>query len=335
MKEKSATIGITVKLVAVAAMTVVLFILVVNAMRNPVGDETRDYSADFTDVSGLHVNGDVRLKGLRIGKVTGIDLMDGDAGSAFARVRFSMEDGYDLTEQSRLAIKYQNLTGVRYVELIEPDDDGPRVSHLGVDSTDPSYDITELFNGLAPVLSTMRTDEVNEFSRNALMLIEGDGRGLAPMLESTERLASYAEDRQEVISTLTANLAGISETLGGRSGHVMDFIHAVNVPISNALAVIDEFPKTASFGPTFLEPIERLVRLIGLNKDFEVEELLNSVFPSFSDALDSLRMMPAALAGLRVAAPRTHNPECSQGRAALPSDVAVLLNGSEVVLCQS
>ncbi|MFF2060070.1 MlaD family protein [Rhodococcus qingshengii] len=324
---------ITAKLAAVAVVTALLFVLVVNAMRNPVGSATVEYNADFTDASGLHVNGDVRQKGLRIGKVTGVDLVEVDT-RALARVRFSMLDGYELTDTSRLAIKYQNLTGIRYVEVIESDGAaGREVDHLGTESTDPSYDITELFNGLQPVLAMMRTDEINEFSQNALLLLEGDGRGLAPMLESTSRLASYASDRQAVISTLTANLASMSETLGGRSKYVMDFIRAVDVPISNALAVIDEFPRTASTGPMFLTPIERLLDALGLQEGNILDEGLKRGFDSAGEALASLRMMPAALAGLKVAQPHAFSPVCSQGTAHLPSDIRVLLSGSEVVLC--
>lgn len=330
MSSRNRTIITGVKLLVIAIITVVLFGLVLNAMRNPVQSATRGYSADFTDVSGLNVNGDVRYKGLRIGKIGSIDLERRD-GQAIARVGFTMDDGYTLTEDSRLAVKYQNLTGVRYLDLTQSDQPAAEVSHLTVDATTPSFDITELFNGLQPVLATMRTDEINQFTENALLLLQGDGNGLAPMLASAERLASYAENRQQVISTLAGNMARVADTFGGRSEYVMGFLKAVQVPISNAFAVLEEFPKTASAGPAFLGPIDRLLESIGLNENFEVETLLRQTFPSSGDLLESFRAVPAMTAGLELSS--SPNQTCSKGLAPLPTDVRILLGGSGVALC--
>ncbi|WP_063008782.1 MlaD family protein [Nocardia kruczakiae] len=323
-----------IKLAAVAVVTVLLFVIVLNAMRNPVEQSTRGYSAEFTDVSGLRVNGDVRLEGLRIGKVTGVELIHQGAGMA-ARVTFSMERRYQLTDTTTLAIKYQNLTGVRFIDVGLGAQPGKPVDHLSASATRPSFDITSLFNGLQPVLSTMNTDQINAFAENAIAVLQGDGGGLAPMLDSAQRLASYAQDRQRLISTLTGNVARIADSMGGRSPYVIEFLKAMSLPISNAMTVLDEFPKTASAGPALVEPIERLLAALGFRSDLDVDALVGHAFASLTEAVDSFRLMPGALAGLQVAHPRPENARCSNGHAHLPPDMEVLLNGSEVVLCNA
>ncbi|MFI1465554.1 MlaD family protein [Nocardia carnea] len=322
------------KLVAVAAVTVVLFVIVLNAMRNPVEQSTRSYTADFSDASGLRVNGDVRLKGLRIGKVTGVELIrDGDGMAA--RVSFSMDREHELTDTTTLAIKYQNLTGVRFIDVGFGAQPGNRVDHLPVSATRPSFDITALFNGLQPVLSTMNTQQINAFAENAIAVLEGDGGGLGPMLESAQQLAAYAQDRQQLIATLTGNMARIADTMGGRSPYVIEFLRAMSLPISNAMTVLDEFPKTASAGPALVEPIERLLAALGFRDDLDIEALLNQAFANLTEAVDSLRLMPGTLAGLQTAQQRPAAGGCSNGHASLPPDVQILLNGSEVVLCNA
>ncbi|MFI9411386.1 MlaD family protein [Nocardia gamkensis] len=321
------------KLVAVAVVTVLLFVLVLNAMRNPVKQSTRGYTADFADVSGLRVNGDVRLKGLRIGKVTGVELIPEGDGTA-ARVSFSMATDYELTDTTTLAIKYQNLTGARFVDVQFGAEPGNRVHHLSTAATRPSFDITSLFNGLQPVLSTMNTEQINAFAENALAVLQGDGGGLAPMLESAQRLAAFAQDRTQLITTLTANVARIADSMGGRSQYVLEFLKAMSLPISNAMTVLDEFPKTAATGPALVEPIERLLAALGFRADLDVDALLTQAFASLTEAVDSLRLMPGALAGLQVAN-RPETTKCSNGHVQLPPDVQILLNGSEVVLCNA
>ena len=73
--------------------------------------------------------------------------------------------------------------------------------------TQPSFDITTLFNGLQPVLATLSPDEINTFTENAIAFLQGDGNGLGPMLDSIHKLTAFVSDRQQVVATLVRNLA--------------------------------------------------------------------------------------------------------------------------------
>lgn len=321
-----------IKLAIAAVVAVVLFSIVLSAMRNPVRGNTNDYSADFLDVSGLHVNGDVRTKGVRIGKVTDVELISLD-GQTVARVGFTMQDDYSLTADSRMSVKYQNMTGVRYLDVDFGTDPGNPVASLPVGQTRPSYDITALFNGLAPVLDTMRTEEINEFAQNAITILEGDGTGLAPMLKSTARLARLASDREHVISTLTENLARIADSMGGRSEQVVEFMRSVSIPIAKAMTVLEEFGKTATYGPAFLTPVHRIITSLGIQRGTDIDALVQDTFSSLADAAETLTLLPSTLAAMQVPASERGGSRCSKALAVLPEDVRVLLNGSEVVVC--
>ncbi len=96
-----------------AAVALVIFVLLANVMLQPVSTETRDYTAEFTDVSGLHLDADVRVRGVRVGKVQSIDLVR-QSGRSLAAIGFTLEKRYAITPKSRLAVKYQALTGLRY-----------------------------------------------------------------------------------------------------------------------------------------------------------------------------------------------------------------------------
>lgn len=322
-----------VKLFVVALVTVALFGLVINAMKGPAEGNQNAYSADFTDVSGLRENADVRSQGVKIGKVTAIELKSADDGRQVAHVEFTMDDDTKLTSTTELAVKYQNLTGIRYVDVSVDRPEGAPVRHVGVEQTKPSFDITSLFNGLQPVLSTMNTQEINAFTQNALSVLQGDGSGLAPMLDSVQTLADYAVDREAAISTLVANMSRIADSMGGRSPQVIDFMKSLSVTIDGAVSVLDLFPKTASFGPAFLAPINRLMNAIGLNPNMDLDKMIGDAFASATEAAKSLRLLPGALAGLQLPTANPASTKCSNGLAQLPTDVEVFLKGSGVVLC--
>lgn len=336
MTTRATYLATIVKLVIAAIISVMLFALVISAMRSPVDGPTRSYTAEFSDVSGLGSNGDIRTRGVRIGKVESIDLHRRD-GNTIAEVRFTMEEPYTLTDETTLSVKYQNLTGVRYIDADFGAGGGTPVDHVALDRTRPSFDITELFNGLQPVLATMSTEDINRFAENAISLLQGDGGGLAPIMDDAQKLADLAADREQVLSTLADNLARIADSMGGRSDSVVEFLRSVSFPIGKAMTVLDEFPKTASYGPQFLTPVKRLLDAYGLQPGANVDQMIAEAFASLEEAADAIRLLPPAVAGLQLpaSAPAGSGAGCTHGVAQLPTDVQVLLNGSEVVVCSA
>lgn len=332
MSTRVVLLATVVKLAVAVVVSILLFVLVVAAMRSPVSGETHSYTAEFSDVSGLGSNGDIRTRGVRIGKVESIDLVNRD-GATVAEVRFTMERAYQLSATTVLSVKYQNLTGVRYVDA-DFGTGGDPVERLGLENTRPSFDITDLFNGLQPVLATMSTDEINRFSENALAVLQGDGSGLEPMLDDTQKLAELASDREQVISTLTDNLARIADSMGGRSQGVVEFTRSVSYPIASAMTVLDEFAKTASYGPYFLTPIKRLLDAYGIGPGFDVGGAVTKAFSSIDEAARAFRLLPTSVAGIQILTSAGAGG-CAHGVAQLPTAVDVLLNGSEVVLCNA
>lgn len=333
MNTRTSFLLVLVKLGVAVAVSAVLFVLVLAAMRSPVAGETRSYTAEFSDVSGLGSNGDIRTRGVRIGKIESIELVS-DNGATVAEVHFTMELPYELSDDTVLSVKYQNLTGVRYVDADFGDGGGTTVDRVGLENTRPSFDITDLFNGLQPVLVTMSTEEINRFSENALAVLQGDGSGLEPMLDDTQRLADLASDREQVISTLADNLARISDSMGGRSSGVVEFMRSVGYPIASAMTVLDEFAKTASYGPYFLTPIKRLLDAYDLGPGFDVEGAVATAFSSLDEAARAFTLLPASVAGIQIPTSAGAGG-CEHGLAHLPTDVDVLLNGSEVVVCSA
>src|SRR5579875_1768084 len=107
------------RLAIAGAIAVILFILVANVIRQPVAADLRSYTAEFTDASGLHLDADVRVRGVRVGKVLAVDL-ERRRGQSVAVVKFTLDKRYGITSPTRLGIKFQALTGLRYVDVVDP-----------------------------------------------------------------------------------------------------------------------------------------------------------------------------------------------------------------------
>ncbi|MCX2930582.1 MlaD family protein [Mycobacterium sp. CVI_P3] len=318
------------------AVAIVLFILLSNTLTNPVAVDTRSYTAEFTDASGLHPHGDVRVRGVRVGKVDAVDLVRRD-GQNVARVSFTLDKKYGIVSLSRLAIKFQALTGVRYIDIddaVESYRVGDLITHIPTTMTRPSFDVTALFNGLQPVLATLSPEEINDFSSKAATLLTGDGGGLAPVLASLRNLTEFVSNRQQVVSVLMNNLTNVANAIQSKSAQYIHLIDLFNQPVDAALTILDEFRKSLLYGKNFFDPVIRLLNSAGLKPGINIDEALDRAFSNLDNFFDAIKLVPVMYENIR---PPGENDDvvqpCSRGRFQLPETMDVLLNGQRVVLC--
>lgn len=318
------------------AVSIFLFILVSNTLVNPVTVGTHSYVAEYTDASGLHPDGDVRVRGVRVGKIDSVDLARVD-GQNVAQVTFTIDRNYGIVRDTRLAIKFQALTGVRYMDVTNPAEgyrDADLITRIPTSMTQPSFDVTALFNGLQPVLATLSPGEINTFTENASTFLTGDGSGLKPLLDSVRKLTEFVTDRQQVIATLINNLARVAEGIGGGSKSLIHIIELLNKPIDAMNRILDEFRKDYLYSKDFLDPTVRLLHNAGFRNGINIDEALDRAFSNLDNFFDAFKLVPVI--DENIPPPGNDGTElqpCSRGNFQLPETMDVLLNGQRVVLC--
>ena len=116
------------------------------------------FYAAFTESGGLKANDEVRVAGVRVGKVDEVVLEDGEV-----RVAFKVQRGVDLGKDSEANIKVKTLLGAMYLDLRSVGsgelDEG---SMIPVERTTSPYDVVEAFSGLADTSSRIDTKQLKE-----------------------------------------------------------------------------------------------------------------------------------------------------------------------------
>lgn len=338
-----------------AVVAIILFILIGNAIQHPVEGQTRSYTAQFTDVSGLYLNADVRVRGVRVGNVQSVQL-ERRGGQSIGEIGFTLDNRYGVVSATRIAVKYQALTGVRYVDVIDPAEGystAELVTHVPTAMTQPSFDITALFNGLQPVIATLSPDEINTFTDNAVSYLSGDGGGLEPMLESIRKLTKFVSDREQVVATLVRNLSDVAKTIGGHSKDVTQILDWLNIRmLDNLLAKgQEELRKSQLYGPLFTNTAVRLLTNLGFptvvdstirwrlgpdaapESPSDIDAALDRAFSNVDDYTDAFKLVPVVWENIPEPPPAGEPVPCSKGRFDLPAPMDILLNGQKVMLC--
>jgi len=328
-----------VKLAAFAAAIIVLSVIVIQSITTPVPGRKVSYTALITDVSGLYSGDSVRRAGVEIGKVEAVDLKGG-----LAHVRFDVQADQPVSDTTQVAVRYQNLVGQRYLEVIASESDpGTRLrpgQMIGVADTIPSFDITGLFNSVAPLLTPLSAAELNQFGENILKVVQGDGTGLQPVLDAINKVMSYVGDRDNLIATLIDALGQVSGQLVGHSATLMQLISNLDGVFSNFTDKADNVNSSIDQINRAMGPAVSLLEQIQGSYDGNygpLDGLLHRVVPATPQIVQVLATVPGLLSAMNNAIPGTNAAaqlHCSRGRVGAPILDTLMIGGKNLVLCR-
>ncbi|HEY3994503.1 MAG TPA: MCE family protein [Mycobacterium sp.] len=194
---------------AVMSMLTVSLFFIFGQFRN---GPTHGYSAVFIDASQLKTGDSVRVAGIRVGTVSAVSLQPNNK----VLVEFDADDDVALTWGSRAAVRYLNLVGDRYLELIiGPGSMGvlPAGSQIPVDHTMPSLDLDLLLGGLKPVIRGLNPHDINALSASLLQVFQGQGQTLQSLLAKTSSFSNDVAEKNQAVEKLIDNLNTVVQTL--------------------------------------------------------------------------------------------------------------------------
>ena len=202
-----------------------------------LGADRTAYTARFDDVTGLLVNDNVKISGVTVGKVTGIEVDDGGA----ALVTFEVDDAVAVPEDSTIEIRWRDVFGLRFLYVL-PGDSEVLASGDGVDfpndQTRAPTSIGTFLGRITPFIEALDPSMQNDVLQALEASIVGreqeirdivsDGADLTSALASRDVqigrtldnastiLGEYAQ-RDEDIRALVDSLVSITETLARRN----------------------------------------------------------------------------------------------------------------------
>ncbi|TQK68783.1 phospholipid/cholesterol/gamma-HCH transport system substrate-binding protein [Nocardioides sp. SLBN-35] len=191
--------------------------LALSAKHLPVIGDGATYRAQFTEVGGLKKGDDVRMAGVRVGKVTALDL-DG----ATVTVSFTVSDHADqLRADTEASIRIKTLLGTMYVAL-EPKGAGrlDAGDTIPTSRTTPPYDVVAAFSDLTTTTQQIDTDQLAHAMDVLADASEHTPDGFRGTVDGITRLSQNLVKRDEQIDALLKNLSGVADTLDARKGEL-------------------------------------------------------------------------------------------------------------------
>ncbi|MFE6060420.1 MCE family protein [Streptomyces sp. NPDC056431] len=288
-----------------------------------VGDDTT-YSADFSEAAGLDAGDEVRIAGVKVGKVTEVSL-DG----AKVKVTFEVGDAW-VGDRSTAAIAIKTLLGEKYLALdplgSDRQDPGTRIPQS---RTTSPYDVTQAFEDLSGTVDAIDTaqlaesfETISDTFKNSPPHVRNAATGLSELSKSVSKrdteLARLLANSTKFTKTLQ-NKKSSFETLiedgGSLLGELQKRRDAIRALLTGSRALGTELSGVVGdndrqLGPT-LKALSRVTGVLEKNSG-QLDKTLALIGPYYrlvGNTLGSGRWFDSYLCGV---VPRTYLPETSQ-----------------------
>ncbi len=183
------------------------------------------YYAAFSESGGLKANDEVRIAGVRVGKVEKVEL-DGD----HVKVTFRVKTDSAFGARTAASIRIKTLLGAMYLAL-QPAGSGQlsAESEIPVQRTTSPYDVVEAFSGLARTSEEIDTDRLAESLTTLADLTRNTPEEFRGALAGVADLSGNIAARDDKINSLLKNLERVSTVLNERDQDIVALMSDADV----------------------------------------------------------------------------------------------------------
>ena len=212
------------------------------------GGDPNGYTAVFDDVSSLKAGDSVRVAGVRVGTVERVELQPDNT----VLVGFGADRDIVLTSGTKVAVRYLNLVGDRYLALLDSPGQAriqPPGSVIPADRTEAALDLDLLLGGLKPVVQGLNPQAVNALTNSLIQILQGQEGNVESLFSRTSAFTGALADNSATVQQLIDNLNAVLGTISAdgdkfsaavdRLENLVTGLAADRDPIGTAITALD------------------------------------------------------------------------------------------------
>jgi phospholipid/cholesterol/gamma-HCH transport system substrate-binding protein len=183
------------------------------ADRLPIIGSGDTYRADFAEIGGLKAGNEVRVAGVSVGKVEGIELKGNKV-----RVTFKIDKGTKFGRETGADIRVRTLLGAEYL-AVTPKGPGqlPKGSVIPLERTVAPYDVVQAFSDLSKTTDQIDIPELSKALDSLADISASTPEEFRGAIKGVSNLSRNLAARDAQINTLLVNLKKVSGVLNSRN----------------------------------------------------------------------------------------------------------------------
>jgi phospholipid/cholesterol/gamma-HCH transport system substrate-binding protein len=255
------------------------------------------YSAAFTEAAGLKSGEEVRIAGVKVGKVESVGL-EGD------HVKVTFTSGRSFGTGSRALIKIKTLLGSHYLAL-EPRGPGRQSPHreIPVTRTNAPYDVVPALQDASAQLAKIDTKQLAKSFDALSQTMQGSSANVRGTLAGLQKISRAVASRDDELSQLLQHSNNVTKLLADRSGDLAVLVsdgglllqeinarrQVISQLLTGTVALSQQITGTiqenkAALGPT-LTNLHRTVNILNRNQE-NLDKALQAIPAFVNEAAD-------------------------------------------------
>jgi phospholipid/cholesterol/gamma-HCH transport system substrate-binding protein len=202
------------------ATIAIALLVVMNLSSIPFIGGGTTYNAAFAEAAGLRKNEEVRIAGVKVGKVTGLDL-EGD----HVKVIFRVNKGVRLGDLTRAQIKIKTLLGAHYLSL-DPRGPGRQDPHrqIPVSRTATPFEIVPAVSQLSQRIDAIDVKQLARSFDTLSATFKDSPAEVRASLRGLRRLSTTIASRDDQLHELIGRAKNVTQVLADRNEQITKLI---------------------------------------------------------------------------------------------------------------
>ena len=223
--------------------------------------DTYELEAAFDNAQGVLKGDAVKIAGVDVGRVTGTQIEDGKA-----IVRFNLDEGRDLPEDSTVGIRWRNVVGQRFLYIYPGTADATLAEgdRIPVEQTESVADMAEFLNRAGPILKAIDPRQANAFLDAMNTALSGNEQNVRALIDSGASLAQELGAKDEEIAELIDSSDQVLNVFAQQSDDIGSFIDDLDAVSAVLNRRTDEINSLVT---NFADVQEELYAILSENRD--------------------------------------------------------------------
>ncbi|HJR24615.1 MAG TPA: MlaD family protein [Acidimicrobiales bacterium] len=277
-----------VSLLVIGLLTGVAFLI---GLRHWLED-TYGMEATFTQASGLRSGDDVKLAGVKVGRVTGIEA-DRDAG--LVRVTWVINSGVDIREEAEADIALETLLGSKYVRIRKAAEgerlmaDLPRQLRvipfqecgsdgLCVARTTTPEDVFDITREATDRIQQTDNERLNQLISQLAGITEGKRATITDLINGIGDVSTAITEREGKLAALLEQADELSTNLAAKDQTLVRLIDSSKILLDFLVERRAQLAEALGAGS---DAVQALSRLIEVNRA-QIDAILNDLAPTLA-----------------------------------------------------
>lgn len=214
-----------------------------------------EYKAEFVEAAGLRPNDEVRVAGVKVGKVLSVDL----AGDR-VQVEFRAKD-VELGDRSRADIRIKTLLGRKFLMLTpEGDEELEPGDVIPLERTTSPFDIAEAFQDLSSSVGEIDDEQLAKSFTVLAETFQDTPDEVRASLEGLGRLSRTLASRDQDLRALLERSRGVTQVLAERDEDLTAFMADSSLVLQEVAARREAISRLLDTTVELSEQLRALVR---------------------------------------------------------------------------